>query len=433
MTRSERTLVRRLWRELTRPRGPVRHRFYRGGRRSKAGVALLMTISSVMLISILVTEIAYTAVQRATVAAQYRDEVAAELLARSGLQFHHMVLIASQTIGQSPAVASLATMAGSNSPELWQAIPFIDTRFLRMVIVDAVPDDDLGSIEDAGGLTDEQVAESRTEGSSLTKRSFLDFDGDFSSTVTDVERLVNVRNMTPNGQEISLGELLQLPPAAQLYALFSQEPNQEWLDRNNLDKEELIANLADWTDVGDTRTFRGGSEDALYDRGDKDTRYRSKNAPFDTREEIRLVEGWHRDGVWERVGRHLTVYGSGKVNVNTASPAVLFGLVRTLAEGSPPSDLTIEDAVEEFTMRRSSPPPPLGDGILVRDAKGFAEFFATLGITLRADDAANYITNQSKVFRIRSVGEVGDARSEAEMVVDFTNGGAGRIVYWNVR
>jgi len=433
-----RTLAKRVWHELTRPRGPVRHRFYRGGRRSKAGVALLMTISSVMLMSILVTEIAYSAIQRATVAAQYRDEVAAELLARSGLQFHHMILIASQTIGQSPAVAAISRASGSNSPELWQAIPFIDTRFLRMVIVDAPTSvDDVEGVADAGGLTDEQIEESRSEGSSLSRRSFLDFDGDFNSTVTDEERLINVRSLTGGGGRnpgtpTTLGELLQTPAAAQLNGLFMQEQHQEWLDRNNLVREELIANLADWTDPDDIRIFRGGSEDALYDRGDRETRYFSKNAPFDTREEIRLVEGWHRDGVWERVGRHLTVNGSGKVNVNTAPPAVLFGLVRALAEGAP-SDVMIQDALAEFTARRSAPPPPMGDGIYVRDAQTFVDAFANLGIPLRAEDADNYITNQSKVFRIRSVGEVGDARAEAEMVVDFTGGGAGRIVYWNVR
>lgn len=415
-----------LWHELVRPRGPVRHRFYRGGRRSRAGVALLMTITSVMLMSILVTEIAYSAITRAQVAAQYRDEVAAEMLARSGLQFHHMILIASQTIGANPMVQQYAQMLGSNANELWQAIPFIDTRFLRMVIIDSTPSEsDVAAAAAAGGLTDEQIQESREEGSSLTRRSFLDFDGDFNSTVRDVERLINVRQI----QATTLGELLQTPAGAQLNALFLQEQYQDWLNANNLVREELIANLADWTDPDDTRIFQGGSEDALYDRGDEETRYRSKNAPFDTREEIRLVEGWHLDGVWERVGRQLTVYGSGKVNVNTATRLGLFGIVRAFAEGAP-SDDTIFEALDEFLMLRGT--PMAEGGLFINSPQVFTQFFQTQGITLRPE-VNDAITNQSKVFRIRSVGEVGDARAEAEMVVDFTNGGAGRIIYWNIR
>ena len=46
-----------VWRELVRPRGPQRHRFHRVGRRSHAGVALLMVITSILLLTILVAEI----------------------------------------------------------------------------------------------------------------------------------------------------------------------------------------------------------------------------------------------------------------------------------------------------------------------------------------------------------------------------------------
>ncbi|MEZ4236782.1 MAG: hypothetical protein R3F59_11640 [Myxococcota bacterium] len=72
------------WRELVRPRGPVKHRYYRGGRRSKAGVALLMAITAIMLLTILVTEIAHGAMVRVELAAQHRDDIKAEALAYSG-------------------------------------------------------------------------------------------------------------------------------------------------------------------------------------------------------------------------------------------------------------------------------------------------------------------------------------------------------------
>ncbi|MEM6926093.1 MAG: hypothetical protein AAF602_04125 [Myxococcota bacterium] len=438
MSRPSRPFVAWLWHELTRPRGPHRHRFYRGGRRSKAGVALLMTITSVMLMSILVTEIGFVAVQRATVAAQYRDEVAAEYLAKSGLKFHHLVLIASQTIGQNPMIQQFAPMLGGNGAELWQAIPFIDTRFLRMVIVDAPTDsDDLAEVEAAGGLTDEQIEESRSEGSSLTKRSFLDFDGDFNSTVTDMERFINVRTIGQTLQNrTSAALVLEDPVGAQLHAMFMQEDTREWLDRQNLTSEELIGNLADWVDIDSTRIHQGGDEDALYDDGDDDNSYRTKNGPFDTLEEIRLVDGWHRDGVWERVGRRLTVYGSNnKVNVLTAPPAVLEGVVAYCA--GRPVDIQIQEAVQAFIARRNM--SPLDSGLPpIRDVAGFTQAFANpidaaqplVFIEGRAEQIVKF---QSKIFRIRSVGEVGDARAEAEMIVDFENGGTGRIVYWNVR
>lgn len=429
MTRRTSSWTRWLWTELTRPRGAVRSKYYRGGRRSKAGVALLMTITSVMLLSILVTEIGYSAVQRAQVAAQYRDEVAAEYLARSGAQFHFLILIASQTIGQSPMIQGLAEMTGGmiSGNELWQIIPFIDTRFLRMVIVDAPDAGDLEDVAKAGGLTDEQIEQSREEGSSLTRRSFLDFDGDFHTTAVDVERLINVRKIEAQ----SIGECLSNNPAClQLNALFSSDDYQTWLNANNLVKEELIGNLVDWTDIDDVRLYQGGSEDAVYDRGDENQRYRSKNAPFDTREEIRLVEGWHLDGVWERVGRQLTVYGSGGINVNTATRLGIFGLIKGYLQ-SPVNDLTIFEAVDEYISLRGAPASL--NGINITAPEQFVGYFQNqFGFQFR-EDIAQAITTQSKVFRITSVGEVGAARAEVEMVVDFSQGGAGRLIYWNVR
>jgi len=136
------------------------------------------------------------------------------------------------------------------------------------------------------------------------------------------------------------------------------------------------------------------------------------------------------------VGRQLTVYGSGKVNVNTANRAVLYGVIRPLIDGTPPSDQTIWDAVDAFVQARSVPLEPGAPTVYIRQPSQIVQVFATQitpSLVLSEDNVDKYITTQSKVFRIRSVGEVGDARAEAEMVVDFTNGGTGRIVYWNVR
>ena len=58
------SVIRKVWHELNRPRGHVRHRFYRGGRRSRAGVALLMAITAILLLTVLVSEIAHGAVVR---------------------------------------------------------------------------------------------------------------------------------------------------------------------------------------------------------------------------------------------------------------------------------------------------------------------------------------------------------------------------------
>ena len=416
--------MRALWHELVRPRGSIQHRFYRGGRRSRAGVALLMAVSSILLLTILVTEIAHGAVVRAQLASQHRDEVKAEALAYSGAQFYRMILMASAAIGRNPMIMEVGQALGVNATELWQAIPFVDTTLLRMLIVNgnSTDEEDLVAAK-TEGLTDDQLAESR-EGGSLLKRAFLDFDGDFHASVIDEDRRIYVGKF----QASNLGDLLMKPQAQEIMALLSREQYHDWLYQNNIVKEELIGNLADWTDADDIRMYQGGSEDALYQR--LDVPYRSKNAPFDTRDEIRLVDGWHLDGVWERVGRHLTIYGSGKINVNTATAPVLRALLMAFMEGVP-NESTVEPALQQYLEARGR---PMADGgLYLATPAQFENFFEQqVGLPLR-DEIQQSITTESKVFRITSAGEVGTARVEVHAILDFTDDKAGRVMFWRVR
>jgi general secretion pathway protein K len=425
--------LRWVWRELTRPRGPVKHRYYRGGRRSKAGVALLMAISAILLLTILVTEIAHGAMVRVQLAAQHRDDVKAEALAYSGVAFHRLVLIASKAIGANPMIQQAMSMVGSltgggNASELWQAMPFVDTRLMRLLFVSDGDEDELANAKQEG-LSQDQIDESREEVSKL-KRNFLDFDGDFRSEVQDENRRINVGNM----QAANLGELLQLPAAQEIMGMLSSEVNQQYVFDNNLVKEELVANLADWTDPDDVRLYQGGSEDSLYARGDDP--YHPKNAPFDTRDELRLVDGWHDDGLWERVGRHLTIYGDARVNVNTAMPQVLKGLLFAMTTST--SDAAVQETVDDIARLRGAPIEEGGlyfqtPEMFVAAVKGESGLDIT-PLPIREDiDPKTMIRTESDIFRVTSVGEVGDARVEIHAIFDFSNDKTGRLVYWKIR
>lgn len=422
-------MMRRVWHELTRARGPVRHRFYRGGRRSKAGVALLMAITAILLLTILVSEIAHGAVVRVQLSGQHRDDVKAEALAYSGLAFHRLVLIASKALGRNEMFASFGAMlGGGNAQELWQALPFVDTRMMRLLFVaDGAGDEEELVAAKEEGLTDEQIEESR-EPASMMKRNFLDFDGDFRSEVQDEERRINVGNM----QATNLGDLMLLPAAQEMMAIMSTEENQDYLYENNLVKEELIANLVDWTDTDEVRLYQGGSEEAAYAR--LDNPYRPKNTPFDTRDEIRLVDGWQDDGLWERVGRHLTIYGGGKVNVNTALEPVLKGLLIAFYDGVANED-TVQQTVDDIVRLRGTPTDE--GGLYFASGKHFYDSIVNGEYQIHAiplkQEIQQAVTSTSTVYRVTSVGEVGNARVEINAVFDFSTDTTGRILYWKIR
>lgn len=442
--------ARRLWHELTRPRGPVRHRFYRGRRRSRAGVALLMVISSLMFLTVMVTEISFQASVRLQLAAHQRDEAKAEALARTGVDVYRLVLSASKGIGQNPMIAQYTEMLGINVGDaLWQMVPFINTGLMRMLFVSGGDLDDIegsdtdgeaptGSMRDVDvaqeTLTDEQLEQSR-ESRGLSDKNFLDFEGDFFAEVDDEDRKINVGAFTATNRT----ELMEDPTGVKLYGLMSgtrtcpadlgasatteeREDIDAFFYQNNLDPWQLIGNLADWTDADNSRVWDGGSEDALYNNLERDP-YLPKNAPFDTIQEIRLVDQWHRDDVWERFGDSLTIYGTGKVNINTADCGVMWALLKSYVTPRP-SDGEVERLMrliqEQMAMQSFS------------SGRAFTTFLEQQGVTVDPN-LSNAVTTESKVFRVTSTGQVGDATVTIEAVIDYSNSMTGDVRYWRVQ
>lgn len=86
--------------------------------------------------------------------------------------------------------------------------------------------------------------------------------------------------------------------------------------------QSLIASIDDWRDADNDRRD-GGAEKVEYLVLKKP--YDCKNGPFESVEELLLVKGMTPQ-IYKKVEPYLTVYGSGKVNLNTASAVVLAAL-----------------------------------------------------------------------------------------------------------
>ena len=88
-------------------------------------------------------------------------------------------------------------------------------------------------------------------------------------------------------------------------------------------REEIIGNLVDWIDADDNRINydpltnqftegAGEGEDSYYsDLGGRE-RYRSKDAPFDSIEELRLIKGIN-DKIFNHLKGKVSVHSSGKL------------------------------------------------------------------------------------------------------------------------
>ncbi len=416
-----------IWSELTRSRGTTLHRWHGAARtrRSEGGIALLMVVTSLMLMTVLVTELNYAARVRLSMAAHTRDEAQAYHLAHTGFNLYRLLLVANAELAKNSTLQSASNAMGINLGDaLWQYVPMISTGLMRMLLGTG-GDVDTGMMQEfaqTGELDEEIVQASREESGGLfDDKAFLDFDGDFAAEVSDEDSKVNLAQLSKITSEEDLLNLEENLMALQVYSLMSGEEDDQWFYEQGIERWELIANLIDWMDADTERAWRsGGYEDSLYD--DIEPPYLTKNADFDSKEEIRLVAGWN-DDVFERYADQLTIYGSGKINVNTATDEVLCAVLKAFSETvytDQQCEVTLTELAEYKTMSSFS------------EAENFVSYLETnLGYAPK-ENMKNYLTTRSEVFTVTSTGQVGQTMRTITAVLDFSKKTHGTIAYWRV-
>jgi general secretion pathway protein K len=200
----------------------------------------------------------------------------------------------------------------------------------------------------------------------------------------------------------------------------SGEENDQWFRDRNLDRWDIIANLKDWVDPDTMGSGRsGGQEDSLYNN--RDNPYLAKNAPLDTFDEVRMVEGW-QDDVMERFAAQLTIHGMGKININTASDEVMIALIKAYVLPAPPDSECerLLQQIREYMWFAS-----------FKDGKDFSKWLTNQGLTV-SDQLAGQIGDSSKTFRVVSTGMVGDTTVTTTAIIDYNQSSAGKVTYWRV-
>lgn len=168
----------------------------------------------------------------------------------------------------------------------------------------------------------------------------------------------------------------------------------------------LTEALADWLDMDDLARA-GGAEAAYYNRLPEP--YAAKNGRLDTVGELSLVKGFDA-GKAEALGKHLTVYTDGLVNLNTASSEV----ITSLSE-----DITPEMAERLIARRAEKPFEHTTD---IRDVSGFQMLVFSLQGRVKV---------KSDIFRIRTRAISGGVVREVEAVL--RTGVNKNVLYWRAR
>jgi len=423
--------------------------------RRQRGVALIIAVVSITLLTVVATEFAYNTRVDLQLATNQRDEVQALYMARSGVALSRLLLRFQKQVDQTPIpnignMISQFTGGGTAAPGGQQPASSLNIQLWKLARVDCHM---LKGLVPAGG--EEGTEEEGPSGPALhededisaaladapAKRSFGSFTGCFLSTISDEEEKLNL-------QRLNAGQGDAMPTAMRLMDLLGDKRFEFLFSRDDANKvrvspQDVVLSIKDWTDENKTASAldlvsaAGPFVDGFSDEGSAysryDPRYEPKNARFDSIDELYRVHGVN-DRFMAAFRDRLTVYPdqNSKPNVNTDDPLMMYMAILSAADPARP-DPRLRDPVfvQELISR-------------IRAARAFS-FFGTgvadfvsaiegAGIavnpTIKANVAGNrFLGDKSTTFTIKSVGEAGSVQKTLTAVIRLDDG-LGKLVYW---
>jgi type II secretory pathway component PulK len=192
---------------------------------------------------------------------------------------------------------------------------------------------------------------------------------------------------------------------------------------NKMEAQELAASIVDWQDGdGELSIPVGSAEDREYRR--LHYSYEAKDAEYEVLEELLLVKGMDED-IFNKIRDYITIYGDGKVNINTASKTVLLALGLG-------GDVVYN--IMHFRYGEDKIPGTPDDGAFTAHSTIAPQLSQFSPITesqlaqLTRVAEQNLIT-YSRHFAIRSISRLNNRKGTARIICIVD--GSGKILYWH--
>lgn len=411
------------------------------GAAGKRGMALLLVLTSIAVLTAVAVEFSYDTRIDTTLAANARDELRAHYMARSAtnlsrlvLHFQYQLDRQGGQIAQAMGALGGGAGAGMSMPKirLWEVLPVESSAINTFVgAISGPPPEDApdaplsaapGEMVPATGLVE-----------------FGSYEGGFSASITDEESKINLNRLNNPGAR---GRV-----AAQQLMLLWNDPRWDFLfnettsHREKYNREEMMLHIRDWIDEDEAGSaldrISGEIVQSAADEVGPYTKYRPtykpKNALFDSLDEVYLVAGV-TDRLMAAFGDRLTVYPdiNDKLNINTTDPFQQYvNILAAAADENHPSlqnPATIQLVLEQIELARVFGPFM---GLSVQQFVGILE---GAGIQVKPEIKHNpqgndFLGDQSKTFRIEAVGQVGNVTRKLTSVVRYDEA-LGKLLYY---
>lgn len=422
------------------------------GANGERGVALLIVLSSLMLLSALVVEFAYNANVTYNVALNERDRMQAYYLALSGLNFSKIVIKYDKEAKKMVAQASQQLGKSLKVQPLYKMMP-INSALLRGMMQGSLGEGGEGAKPPAEGKEgeqkNEQVGQVLSSINTGAAKSFLDFEGDFNAQVD------------PEDGKVPINAFYSLSTTSPDYDrlknilifLFLQKPFEGLFKDKVKDSKELAGRIADYVDKNDVINDLGGGERGTETSVYTGTKNKPKNAKLLTVDELMLVPGM-TDDILTELKKHVTVYKSdSKINACSATDEVVRAMIlaftqdRTDIEPLRPEN---EDRLKNAVLKIQENCPDVNAmSQALNDALGVTGSSSPSGSSTSqpagsqpsggvgggsSSGFASMITSDEGVYRIEATGTVGNAEVKIINILNASNSNPDNWtnLYWRV-
>jgi general secretion pathway protein K len=437
--------------------------------RTERGVAMLIAVVAIAILTVVATEFAYNSRVDLQMATNQRDEIRAYYLARSGIglarlllrfqkqvdgiQIPNLTQMVGQALGQATQPGGTSTTgttrptgaqpgAGGMTIQLWR-MARVDCHMLRQMVKE-------NPLTDSKPVKRTNVAAFDNDfpdvAGKQVKRSFGGFDGCFLATIGDEEEKLNINKLDASQNQILVQRLYDLFTDKRFEFLFEREDSnhvkvaptdvliamRDWIDEDEVQSTLNMAALTMSSAVGDPFVKGFSDENSQYDK--YVPRYKAKNARLDSLDELYLVHGVN-DRFMAAFHDRFTVYPdvNSKLNINTDDPMLLYMAILSVADPSHP-DPRIKDPVfvDALIQRIRTARMMSFLGMSVTD---FTSVIAASGVAVNPLIQNNVqnnvaVSDKTSTFSIKSVGEAGSVQKTISAVVRMDDQGLGRLVYW---
>jgi general secretion pathway protein K len=451
------------------------------------GVAMLMAVVAITVLTIVATEFAFNSRVDLQMATNERDEVRAYYMARSGVGMARLLLkfqkqLDSMNLGSmlgglggllgggaattapgatntSPAAAAAGAgsnplsslmpgMSGGLNIQLWKMAK-IDCHMLQGLVTEDPgqgPNNKLAVSTRAKSRSKPKALDIDTANPELAAKqaamSFGGFQGCFDAKISPEEPKLNLNklDMPQFSSQVVVARLLDMFSDKRFEFLFLSED----ANRVKTTPQDLVIALHDWMDddttqstlnlTGQGEPFLKGFADEAYFYDRYNPRYLPKNARFDTLDELYMVHGWN-DRMMAAYRDRLTVYPDINTppNINTDDPLLLYMAI-----------LSVMDPLHPDTRLQN----PLFVDALIKQIRGMtlfsfmgmsaSDFVSAVqmsGIAVNPAITANmgqnrFISDKNQTYTITSVGEAGTVTQTITAVVRMDDQNIGRLLFW---